>query len=82
MTRYMRWLADERDLDFDGDYRRLREWSVDDLDAFWRSIWDYFEVVAHAEPSAVLGARAMPGAEWFPGADPQLRRARLPRKGR
>ena len=68
MTRYMRWLAAERDLDFNGDYHALWQWSVDDIDAFWRSIWDHFDVGATEQPSAVLGDREMPGAEWFPGA--------------
>ena len=68
MTAYMRWLAAERDLDFEGDYGRLWQWSVSELDGFWGSIWDYFAVEAETAPSAVLGSRAMPGAEWFPGA--------------
>jgi acetoacetyl-CoA synthetase len=68
MARYQRWLASERDLDFDGDYHRLWQWSVDDLNSFWRSIWDHFDVIAHDEPTAVLGSLEMPGAEWFPGA--------------
>ncbi|MET0520993.1 MAG: acetoacetate--CoA ligase, partial [Jiangellaceae bacterium] len=46
----------------------LWEWSVTDLDGFWQSIWDYFEVIAHAQPTAVLADRSMPGATWFPGA--------------
>ena len=36
--------------------------------AFWASIWDYFEIRAHVPYERVLGAREMPGAEWFPGA--------------
>ena len=40
-----------------------------DLDAFWSSIWDFFEVRAHAPYTAVLGSREMPGASWFPGAE-------------
>ena len=66
MTAYMRWLAAERGMDF-GDYDELWRWSVSDLDGFWRSIWDYFDVQHDGEPAAVLGARSMPGAEWFPG---------------
>ncbi|MEU5878820.1 acetoacetate--CoA ligase [Spirillospora sp. NPDC047279] len=65
--RYLRWLEDERDLRFDG-YDALWEWSVGDLPGFWSSIWDFFGVRAHTPPSAVLGRRSMPGAEWFPGA--------------
>ncbi|MGR6317325.1 acetoacetate--CoA ligase [Micromonospora soli] len=64
---YLRWLAEHRGLEF-ADYDALWRWSVTDLDAFWRSIWDYFEVVAHTPPTATLTGRAMPGARWFPGA--------------
>ena len=67
LTRYTRWLSETRGLDFD-DYEALWRWSVDDLDAFWASIWEYFEVQAEVPYARVLGSRAMPGAEWFPGA--------------
>jgi acetoacetyl-CoA synthetase len=50
------------------DYDGLRRWSVEDLDAFWRSICDFFAVRFETEPERVLGSREMPGAEWFPGA--------------
>jgi acetoacetyl-CoA synthetase len=64
---YLRWLSRERGLEFD-DYAGLWQWSVDDLPAFWRTIWDYFGVVAATEPTAVLPDDRMPGARWFPGA--------------
>ncbi|PWR06525.1 acetoacetate--CoA ligase, partial [Micromonospora sicca] len=64
---YLRWLAEHRGLEF-ADYDALWQWSVTDLDAFWRSIWDYFDVVAHTPPTATLTDPAMPGARWFPGA--------------
>jgi acetoacetyl-CoA synthetase len=64
---YLRWLSREHGLDF-ADYAALWQWSVEDLPAFWRSIWDYFGVVAAAEPTATLPDDRMPGARWFPGA--------------
>jgi acetoacetyl-CoA synthetase len=64
---YLRWLRTERGLDL-ADYPALWQWSVDDLAGFWRSIWDYFEVVAHSRPTATLADATMPGARWFPGA--------------
>src|SRR5262245_14802014 len=67
LGRYMNWLRDERGLDFP-DYQALRAWSVSDLDAFWGSLWDFFEIRAHTPYERVLGKREMPGAEWFPGA--------------
>ncbi len=66
LREYMRWLATERGLEF-ADYDELWRWSVDDLEAFWASIWDFFEVQADGGYERVLGKREMPGAEWFAG---------------
>jgi acetoacetyl-CoA synthetase len=60
---YLRWL--KRD---EADYGTLWEWSVTEPVAFWRSIWDYFEIRADTPPERVLESPAMPGARWFPGA--------------
>jgi acetoacetyl-CoA synthetase len=68
MTRYARWLAAERGLDFKGDYDRLWRWSVEELEELWGSIWDFFEVNASTPYTEVLAERKMPGARWFDGA--------------
>ncbi|MBB5958893.1 acetoacetyl-CoA synthetase [Saccharothrix tamanrassetensis] len=67
MAAFRTWLSTEKGLEF-ADYPALWEWSVTDLEAFWGAIAEFFEVVFHSEPTAVLTERVMPGAEWFPGA--------------
>lgn len=62
---YMQWLATQRGGNLD-DYQSLWQWSVDDLDGFWSSIWQFFSIQADGDPSRVLAARSMPGAQWFP----------------
>ena len=64
---YEQWLADRRGLRFE-TYQDLWKWSVTDLDAFWQSIWDYFQIQSPTPHTAVLARNAMPGAVWFPGA--------------
>ena len=64
---YQDWLRDERGLSF-ADYRALWRWSVTDLDAFWQSVWDFFDLRSPTPHTAVLGQNVMPGAQWFPGA--------------
>ncbi|HEX5406766.1 MAG TPA: acetoacetate--CoA ligase [Pseudonocardiaceae bacterium] len=64
LAAYLRWLAD-RGRHF-ADYQALWEWSVDDLAGFWRSIWDYFDLLADGDPTVVLAEESMPGARWFP----------------
>ena len=64
---YQNWLEDKRGLRFDS-YDALWQWSVTDLDAFWQSIWDYFELQSPTPHSAALSDDRMPQAQWFPGA--------------
>jgi acetoacetyl-CoA synthetase len=82
ITRYLNWLRDERNLRFDG-YEDLWRWSVDDLEAFWASIFEFCGVLAHHPYERVLDRRVMPGARWFEGAtlnyaEHSLSRARRP----
>ena len=67
ITDFLAWLRAERSLAF-ADYESLWRWSVDDLEAFWSAVWQYFDIRASVPYERVLGARSMPGAEWFPGA--------------
>jgi acetoacetyl-CoA synthetase len=65
MTRYLRWVRDQGLADA-ADYDALWRWSTDELESFWTSIYQYFDVRASGSPNTVLARAAMPGAEWFP----------------
>ncbi len=67
VTRYVQWLKATRGLEFE-EYSAMWRWSVDDVEAFWQSVWDYFEIQCSATPTTVLADASMPGATWFPGA--------------
>ena len=55
ITAYTRWLEETRGLDLP-DYASLWEWSTTDLEGFWASIWERFDVVGLGAVRA--GARA------------------------
>lgn len=67
IRRYQDWLREQRGLSFDS-YDALWRWSTTELDAFWQSIWDYFDLQSPTPHSAALAENVMPGARWFPGA--------------
>ncbi len=67
LRKYMQWLEQKRGLHFTGP-EELWAWSVDKLEDFWASLWDYFEIQASRPYKTVLVERKMPGAQWFPGA--------------
>lgn len=67
LAQYQRWLKQTSRAEF-ADYNALWNWSTTDLDGFWTSICDFFELKFSQKATKVLGRRQMPGAEWFPGA--------------
>jgi len=68
ITRYLRWLESEKSLSFK-DYNSLWEWSVTEIEAFWQSLWEFFQIKASKPYNCILSERKMPGAAWFQGAE-------------
>ncbi|WP_275545247.1 MULTISPECIES: acetoacetate--CoA ligase [unclassified Pseudomonas] len=51
------------------DYPALHAWSVEQREAFWPAIVDFFEIRFHSPADCALReGPAMPDAQWFPGA--------------
>ncbi|MEZ5059314.1 MAG: acetoacetate--CoA ligase [Saprospiraceae bacterium] len=67
LTKYMSWLKSEKGLQFN-DYQSLWEWSVENIETFWGSLWQYFKIESTGTYNEVLINKEMPGAEWFKGA--------------
>ena len=69
MSKYMAWLEREKGLSFER-YQDLWKWSVDHLEDFWVSIWDYFAILSDAPYDQVVSSLEMgPHVEWFKGAE-------------
>ncbi|MDQ1398843.1 MAG: acetoacetyl-CoA synthetase [Acidimicrobiaceae bacterium] len=62
---YLGWL-EHRGRSF-ASYDDLWRWSVEDLEGFWGSVWEFFGVSAHRPPGPMLAGDSMPGARWCPG---------------
>lgn len=67
IVKYMNWLREKRNLNF-ATYEKLWEWSVNEIEEFWSSIWEYYEVRSSTSYEKVLKEEVMPGADWFTGA--------------
>ena len=68
LTHYRKWLAAKYGLNLP-DYPTLWRWSVDNIEAFWGSLWEYFTFTASKPAQQILAKRTMPGAEWFVGME-------------
>ncbi len=68
ITKYLNWLKEEKGLIFD-DYSHLWQWSVTEIEDFWQTLWDFFQIKASKPYSEVLSQRKMPGAVWFRGSE-------------
>jgi len=78
---YLDWLRQRTGREFD-EYTALWEWSVSDPNAFWLSVWDYFEIPATGQPTVALADDSMPGAVWFPDVKLNYAEAMLRMPGR
>lgn len=68
VTHFMRWLKDAGIINC-SDYESLWQWSVQDTDAFWGSLWDYFDIRSSAPYDQVSTSHKMAsGTQWFTGS--------------
>lgn len=50
-------------------YNKLYSWSVDNIEEFWESIWEFSGLIYSKKYKEVLSSHEMPGAKWFMGAE-------------
>ena len=68
MVRFMRVVNEKYGLSL-ATYADLHRWSVDELDAFWSTLWDFTGIIAETRGETVVRDRhLMPGAKFFPDA--------------
>ena len=68
LTAFMR-LVHSRHCANVSDYAALHQWSIDHLEDFWSTLWDFAGIVAQARGETVLAdGDRMPGARFFPDA--------------
>ncbi|MGC6412305.1 MAG: acetoacetate--CoA ligase [Candidatus Puniceispirillaceae bacterium] len=67
------WLKEHNYHDWQGDYLRLWQWSVDEKQAFWSSLWDWHRVIGDKSGPVMArlsdGPQAMMQTRFFPDAN-------------
>ncbi|RED48883.1 acetoacetate--CoA ligase [Seonamhaeicola aphaedonensis] len=67
LNNYCIWLKEQYNLPFE-NYHDLWQWSVENIETFWESIWKYFKIKSHSPYIQVLSSYNMPHCKWFEGA--------------
>ena len=50
------------------DYPALYQWSIDQPESFWRTLWSFAGVIGEPGQVTLKNKQQMPGAQWFPEA--------------
>ena len=51
------------------DYASLYKWSIENIAAFWETMWAFADIIASEPYQQVIDdVSKMPGAQWFSGA--------------
>jgi acetoacetyl-CoA synthetase len=68
LTSFTRYVEDLLNIKI-SSYRELYDWSVTEIEEFWKSVWIISGVI-HSKPyRKILSGKKMPGAKWFEGAE-------------
>jgi acetoacetyl-CoA synthetase len=65
ISSYRRWLEERTGAEYP-TYAELWRYSVDQLEEFWRSVLEFFDVPYGGDAGVALAERRLPGADWFP----------------
>lgn len=67
ITQYINWLNKEKNLSLKR-YNDLWKWSVSNIDGYWESIWEYFEVISSNPYKQIRTGETIMETKWFSGA--------------
>ena len=68
MWRFMQFVNEQYNQDL-SDYDSLYQWSINEMEAFWSTVWEFVKVKASETYREVIDdVNKMPGARWFNGA--------------
>jgi len=67
ITRFMSEVNRRFDQTFD-NYQSLYQWSVDDSENFWSTLWDFCEVIGDKGERILIDGDNIEKAQWFPDA--------------
>lgn len=68
LHRFMDVVANRYGKTFDG-YDNLWQWSVDELELFWRAVWDFCEVAGEHSEEVLRNGDDLFNSEFFPNAE-------------
>jgi len=68
ISAYIKWLKETtgRNIKL---YEELYNWSINNIEEFWESIWNYSGIIHSKKYKKIISERIMPGAEWFQEAE-------------
>ena len=67
MTRFIRHVNQQHGKVF-SDYDALYQWSIDDKESFWSTLWDFCEIIGDKGERILIDGDDIEKAQWFPDA--------------
>lgn len=64
LYKYRNYITDKYDLKFN-DYHDLWQWSIDNSETFWSSLFEYFGLIYEGSPVPAKTGEEMPDVTWF-----------------
>lgn len=66
IIRYIKWINKKYKKSFQ-TYEDLYSWSINNIEDFWESVWNYSKIIHSKKYTSVLISKQMFGSKWFNG---------------
>ena len=67
ITRFIAYVNQAHNLEL-SDYDSLYQWSVDEKESFWSTLWDFTGIIGHKGERILIDGDNIEAAQWFPDA--------------
>lgn len=68
LSKYFSFLESNYNLGF-SSYPELYEWSVNNIEQFWETIWEYSGIIHRSKYHSILEGKEICNYRWFPGSE-------------
>lgn len=68
ISHFMKYLTEKENILFK-DYHNLYEWSVNNIEKFWKHLWNYSDVIYKKNYEVILIDKGIKDSKWFVGAE-------------
>lgn len=68
ITKFISYISEKEKIKLN-DYHELYDWSINNIEKFWKCIWDYSGIIHSQKYDTILIDKGIKDSKWFVGSE-------------